>query len=447
MGKSLVLDTECGTLESENESASEVYFMRFSSQERHNKAYREDEELKENEAPEEDDEPEEEFAPWTDYYEKSAPEKKSADNSGGYYQFCMVQFKEDGADYAYLTGGISLRPGDFVIVPVGAHDIGKLGRVTNVFVCSEQEAPYPPDAAKFALRKSERTAFPEKKTPQAKPEREENPTAAMRPVPEALSAKQPAPEAPASCETKSAAETSAFTLPPLPEREAPAKPRRRIPWTWVVASAAVIAFCVFALPPLERIAEANRQQISAQLAAAQEKREQEARQAEQARLEAEAAAQRRSEEQQARKQASIESLKNANLPYPGMPYDEISSTKLGKASKSTSEMRSGHFCYTLTWQIRDGDYLYTVFVATTENKEVLTAERLNLEYWSGTSLKGTIYHQPKSMPSMPFQNQNSGTAHGSNGLRDEYDSPEDLYEDNPDWFEDEDEAWDEWENG
>ena len=39
--------------------------------------------------------------------------------------------------------------------------------------------------------------------------------------------------------------------------------------------------------------------------------------------------------------------------------------------------------------------------------------------------------------------------HGSNGLRDEYDNPEDLYEDNPDWFEDEDEdeAWDEWEDG
>ena len=103
--------------------------------------------------------------------------------------------------------------------------------------------------------------------------------------------------------------------------------------------------------------------------------------------------------------------------------------------------------YTFVWQIRVGDYLYPVFVATTENEEVLTAEQRNLEYWSGMALKGTIYHQPEHKPSTPSQNQTGGTNHGSNGLRDEYDNPEDLYEDNPDWFEDEDEAWDEWEDG
>ena len=103
--------------------------------------------------------------------------------------------------------------------------------------------------------------------------------------------------------------------------------------------------------------------------------------------------------------------------------------------------------YTFVWQIRVGDYLYPVFVATTENEEVLTAEQRNLEYWNDMALKGTIYHQPEYKPSTPSQNQTGGTNHGSNGLRDEYDNPEDLYEDNPDWFEDEDEAWDEWEDG
>ena len=130
-----------------------------------------------------------------------------------------------------------------------------------------------------------------------------------------------------------------------------------------------------------------------------------------------------------------------------MPYEELTSTKLGKASKVTHEMRSGQVYYTFVWQIRAGDYLYPVFVATTENEEVLTAEQRNLEYWNDMALKGTIYHQPVYKPSTPFQNQTGGTNHGSNGLRDEYDNPEDLYEDNPDWFEDEDEAWDEWEDG
>ena len=82
----------------------------------------------------------------------------------------------------------------------------------------------------------------------------------------------------------------------------------------------------------------------------------------------------------------------------------------------------------LQWQIRDGDYLYPVFVATTENEEVLTAEQRNLEYWNDMALKGTIYHQPEYKPSTPSQNQTGGTNHGSNGLRDEYDNPEDLYE-------------------
>ena len=41
------------------------------------------------------------------------------------------------------------------------------------------------------------------------------------------------------------------------------------------------------------------------------------------------------------------------------------------------------------------------------------------------------------------------TGHGNGGsnsgsFRDDYDNPEDLWEDNPDWYEDEDEAWDDW---
>ena len=376
----------------------------------------------------EDEEPEEESKPWTDYYEKTVP----AGNGGGYYQFCKVQFKDGGSPYAYLTGGLPLAVGDFVVVPVGNRNAEKTGRVTDVFVCSAQDAPYPPEKTKFVLRKAERPATPEEpKAPPAPPVQEETPAVPI----------QQERENPAAFEVEPVPKAPTFTLPPLPEQDEPKKPKRRIPWGWL-AAAALAAFVIFAVPPLERIAETNRQQVAAQQAAEQEKREQEERRAEQARLEEEAAAQRRREEKQAR----IEALQNADLPYPGMPYEELTSTKLGKASKVTHEMRSGQVCYTFVWQIRVGDYLYPVFVVTTKNEEVLTAEQRNLEYWSGMALKGTIYHQPEYKPSTPSQNQTGGTNHGSNGLHDEYDNPEDLYEDNPDWFEDEDEAWDEWEN-
>ena len=395
----------------------------------------ESEEAEEAEEYDEDEEPEEESEPWTDFYEKTVP----AGNGGGYYQFCKVQFKDGGSPYAYLTGGLPLAVGDFVVVPVGNRNTEKTGRETDVFVCSAQDAPYPPEKAKFVLRKSEQTAFPEKKIPPVEQTTTEKTATPMPPVPVEL----PASEKPASFEAEPVPEEPTFTLPPLPEREEPKKPKRRIPWGWLAAAVAVIAFFVFALPPLKRTAEANRQMVIAQQAAEREKREQEEQRAEQARLEEEAAAQRRREEKQAR----IEALQNADLPYPGMPYEELTSTKLGKASKVTHEMRSGQVCYTFVWQIRAGDYLYPVFVVTAENEEVLTAEQRNLEYWNDMALKGTIYHQPEYKPSTPSQNQTGGTNHGSNGLHDEYDNPEDLYEDNPDWFEDEDEAWDEWEDG
>ena len=44
-----------------------------------------------------------------------------------------------------------------------------------------------------------------------------------------------------------------------------------------------------------------------------------------------------------------------------------------------------------------------------------------------------------------FNYGNGGNNSGS--IRDDYDNPEDLWEDNQDWYEDEDEAWDEWYDG
>ena len=82
-----------------------------------------------------------------------------------YYQYCMVQFREKGTAYAYLTGGVPLEAGAFVIVPVGRYGAKRLGRVTEVFICTEQDAPYPPERTKFVLRRAAETAFPERDAP------------------------------------------------------------------------------------------------------------------------------------------------------------------------------------------------------------------------------------------------------------------------------------------
>ena len=379
----------------------------------------------ESEGPEEydeDEEPEEESEPWTDYYEKTVP----AGNGGGYYQFCKVQFKEHGLGYTYLTGGISLKAGDFVMVPVGRYDAEKLARVTDVFVCSAQDAPYPPEKAKFVLRKAERTATPEEpKAPPAPPVQEDTPVVPV----------QQERENPASFEVEPVPEDPTFTLPPLPEQDEPKKPKRRIPWGWLAAAVAVIAFFVFALPPLKRTAEANRQMVIAQQAAEREKREQEEQRAEQARLEEEAKQLRQQEE----REAALQAEKDAGIPYIGMPESSIDATRTlgthGMAKSGWAYKKDGTFKQ-MTY------YWYTnkrtpIFTAVCQDGKVIETQK-NDGYWSGNTLL-----VPVVKPDIPttFHSGSSGS------VREDYDNPEDLYEDNRDWYDDEDEAWDEWENG
>ena len=388
------------------------------------------EEPEEAEEYDEDEEPEEESEPWTDYYEKTVP----AGNGGGYYQFCKVQFKDGGSPYAYLTGGLPLAVGDFVVVPVGNRKAEKTGRVTDVFVCSAQDAPYPPEKAKFVLRKSEQTAFPEKKTPPIEPAKNEKAAAPMPPVPVEPPVAQSAPEEPASFKVEPLPEAPTFTLPPLPEQDGPKKPKRRIPWGWL-AAAALAVFVIFAVPPLERIAETNRQQIATQQAAEQEKRKQEEQRAEQARLEEEAKQLRQQEE----REAALQAEKDAGIPYIGMPESSIDATRTlgthGMAKSGWAYKKDGTFKQ-MTY------YWYTnkrtpIFTAVCQDGKVIETQK-NDGYWSGNTLL-----VPVVKPDIPttFHSGSSGS------VREDYDNPEDLYEDNRDWYDDEDEAWDEWENG
>ena len=130
------------------------------------------------------------------------------------------------------------------------------------------------------LRKSEQTAFPEKKTPPIEPAKNEKAATPMPPVPVEPPAVQPAPDKTALFEAEPVPEAPTFTLPPLPVREELKEAKRRIPWGWLAAGVAAVALFVFALPPLKRTAEENRQQIAAQQAAEQEKRKQEEQRAE-----------------------------------------------------------------------------------------------------------------------------------------------------------------------
>ena len=199
----------------------------------------------------------------------STPAKPAGES---YYQFCNVQFKEDGATYAYLTGGISLKAGDFVVVPIGDHQAEKLARVTEVFVCSTQNAPYPPEKAKFVLRKSERTAFPERKKPQ-----HPAPKQAAVPVPtESKRTVPPVQSAPTANPQKSAPTVQSAITPPIVS-QTPTEPEitekkstlSKKPFPFGKLIAAVLAVAVIAGISVS-VSNRNKQRAAAYDAALQE---------------------------------------------------------------------------------------------------------------------------------------------------------------------------------
>ena len=184
-------------------------------------------------------------------------------------------------------------------------------------------------------------------------------------------------------------------------------------------------------------------EVQAEHAAEQEAERQ---RAEQERLAEEAAAQRRREEYE----AAIQAQKDAGLPYIGMPEDDIDSTRTlgvhGLAKSNWVYKKTGTFMQkTYTWYTNDRT---PIFTAVCRDGKVTETQKIG-SYWSGNELLVQVV-KPKIPTTFnsgsSSSKKDSSYGSGSTGLRDEYDSPEDLYEDNPWDYEDEDEAWDAWEN-
>ena len=207
----------------------------------------------------------------------------------------------------------------------------------------------------------------------------------------------------------------------------------------MLAAVVITAALFLGLPALNRFAEQRQQQAIAQ----QTEKE--------ARLEAlhqQAEADRQREE--AEREAAIQAEKDAGIPYVGMPESSIDSTRtLGVHGL----VKSG-WAYTKTRTIEQKTYTWftsnrtPVFTAVCQDGKVVETQKAN-GYWNGNELLVTVVK-----PEIPTTFNSGGTSKsdfsigsGSTGLRDEYGSPEDLYEDNPGDYEDEDEAWNEWENG
>ena len=422
-----------------------------------------------------------------------------------YYQFCNVQFKEDGATYAYLTGGISLKAGDYVVVPIGDHQAEKLARVTEVFVCSTQNAPYPPEKAKFVLRKSERTAFPERTKPQHPAPKQADvsaPTESKRAVP-------PAQSAPTANPQKSAPTVQSAITPPIvsqtpTELEITEKKSTlsKKPFPLGKLIAAVLAAAVIAGISIS-ISNHNKQRAAVYEAALQELSNGNYTSAEQAFSELsgyrdaaslsvyceyadmykgrtdyaggqdelsnitlqydtswqqdvdaletrvkgykaekdaaeEAERQRIAAENAAKREQSLKNQYSGKLPVEGMPVSCLKYTSLGEPDKRLNcknfeKLEQNQKYFNVYWYDGNGEMIAAGMCAQWRDDSEFMLKTFSQYYPSGSN-KGQTFHYGNG-------DNNSGS------IRDDYGNPEDLWEDNQDWYEDEDEAWDEWENG
>ena len=422
-----------------------------------------------------------------------------------YYQFCNVQFKEDGATYAYLTGGISLKAGDFVVVPIGDHQAEKLALVTEVFVCSTQNAPYPPEKAKFVLRKSERTAFPERTKPQHPAPKQADvsaPTESKRAVP-------PAQSAPIENPQKSAPTVQSASPPPIVS-QTPTEPEitekkstlSKKPFPLGKLIAAVLAVAVIAWASIS-VSSRNKQRAAAYDAALQELSNGNYTSAEQgfsalsgyrdaaslsvyckyadmykdrtdyaggqdelanitlqydtgwqqnidaletrvksykAEKDAaeEAERQRIAAENAAKREQSLKDQYSGKLPVEGMPVSCLKYTSLGEPDKRLNcknfeKLEQNQKYFNVYWYDGNGEMIAAGMCAQWRDDSEFMLKTFSQYYPSGSN-KGQTFHYGNG-------DNNSGS------IRDDYGNPEDLWEDNQDWYEDEDEAWDEWENG
>ena len=166
---------------------------------------------------------------------------------------------------------------------------------------------------------------------------------------------------------------------------------------------------------------------------AQYKAEQDAAmEAEWQRIEAEIAAER---------EQSLKNQYSGKLPVDGMPVRGLKYTSIGSPTETEKcqsyDNMDVHRRYKiLRWYNSEGQ---TVAYCHSHQPKGETEEIIYAFTYCETPIG-----RPNSAPRWTPPRTSGGSNSGS--LRDEYDSPEDLWEENRDWYEDENEAWDEWYN-
>ena len=422
-------------------------------------------------------------------------------DDGTVYHYCSVQVQGTRRPYSYLTGGLPLKVGDWVELPFGKDDVLRRGQVKAVMDCTRIAAPWPPEQTKTVIRVIDAPAVtptieasapkPQKRVEQSKkePEKVEVPVISV-PVIEAKQVK---------------AEPQA-TKPVLPEKDdkKPTPSKKPFPFRKLIA-AILAAAAIMAIPIA--VSKYDEQRSAAYEAALQELSNGNYTSAEQdfsalsgyrdaaslsvyckyagmykdrtdyaggqdelsnitlqydtswqqdvdaletrvkgykAEKDAveEAERQRIAAENAAKREQSLKDQYSGKLPVDGMPVSCLKYTSIGSPTKTEKcqfyDSMDVHRRYKiLHWYNSEGQTV--AYCHSHQPKGEYTEVIYAFTYYE------TPIGRPNSAPAWTPPSTSGGSNSGS--VRDDYDNPEDLWEDNQDWYEDEDEAWDEWENG
>lgn len=308
------------------------------------------------------------------------------------YIYCMIRFSNVTHQFSYITDDASIKEGDFVKVPFGKNNRKRIGLVMRIIHCTEENAPYPPEKTKLVIEKNER------------------PDDWDVPKPKKTAAEKGTDISPKHKNGNYSETTSAAST----------KRKGSIP-SWLKKLTLYIAVVVILVSGANWLAgsdDNNEQKPSdddtdisrSYYTLSDEERE---------RIEEEV----------------LEESYSGRMPEEGMPMRALKYTTLGEPDKMIKnrdydKIDETHKQITVEWYQKDGTLLASGLCFKLRKEQEFT-------------LHGFVYFDPNEKAD-PELDDNGKVKIPWNGIREDYDNPEDLWEENTDDYEDEDEAWDEW---
>lgn len=435
---------------------------------------------------------------------RSNPSKTIADaksDDGTVYHYCSVQVQGTRRPYAYLTGGLPLKVGDWVELPFGKDDVLRRGQVKAVMDCTRMVAPWPPEQTKTVIRTIETPAAvtptievaaskPQKRVEQRKKSEKVEVPVIFAPETKAEEPKaEPQVTEPVASEKDEKKSTLSKKPFPLGKLIAAVLAVAVIAWVSISVSdrnkqraaaydaalqklsngnytsaeqdfselsgyrdaASLSVYCKYADMYKDRTDYAGGQDELSNITMQYDTSWQQDVDALETRVKGykaekdaaeEAERQRIAAENAAKREQSLKNQYSGKLPVDGMPVSCLKYTSLGAPTKTEKcqfyDSMDVHRRYKiLHWYNSEGQTV--AYCHSHQPKGEYTEVIYAFTYYE------TPIGRPNSAPAWTPPSTSGGSNFGS--VRDDYDNPEDLWEDNQDWYEDEDEAWDEWENG